>query len=273
MMRFALYGCTEKGPVREENEDLILVDRAILDYGGTGATTNEDDKALFRSGMLAAVSDGMGGHAAGALAARTALETLDTAFNQVEKNGDLWLLVRTLRAAATRANLAVLESSMLNPECKGMGATIAGVALMGREYVIFNAGDSRVYRLRHGVLRLLTEDDTVVALAVRAGHMTPQEAENSPSRHYLTNAVGTDAFELHLEGPQSLRPDDTLIISSDGLHSLVDLETMERVLAAGGTAEERCAELIAEALGRGGHDNISVVLLDAKEDGVPTQYG
>lgn len=273
MMDFTVYGQTEKGHVREENEDVILVGRIMLDFGGTGTSMREDDSELLCNGFLAVVADGMGGHAAGAAAARMTLETLDETFHQMESSSDIRLLTRMLRVAAERANQAVLDAGATRPGCKGMGATLAGVALMGREYVIFHAGDSRVYRLRHGALRLLTEDDSLVALAVRSGRMTPQEARNNPSRHYVTNAVGTDSFELHTEEPQLLRPDDILMISSDGLHDLIDLETMEELLSKMTDSEGRCAALVAEALRRGGPDNISVILIEAREDGIPTQYG
>ena len=132
----------------------------------------------------------MGGHAAGATAARMTLETMDEVFHQSEKNGDLRMLVNVLCSAANRANRIVTRVGASRSGCEGMGCTLAGVALMGREYVVFHAGDSRVYRFRHGALRPLTEDDTVVALAVRNGRMTPQEAENSPARHLCDQRHG-----------------------------------------------------------------------------------
>lgn len=273
MMQFVLSGRTETGPVRGENEDVILVGRVIQDSGETGMCMDEKDIGLQRDGLLAVVADGMGGHAAGALAARVTLETLDEVFHQFEKNGDLWLLTTALRTAAGRANQAVIETSASRPGCAGMGCTLAGVALLGREYVVFHAGDSRVYRFRHGALRPLTEDDTVVAMAVRNGRMTAQEAENSPAKHYVTNATGNASFELHTDGPHSLRPHDTLMICSDGLHGLIDFETMELLLSAETPAEARCEALAAEAVRRGGNDNISVILIDAKEEEVPASHG
>ncbi len=273
MMRLVLHGHTEKGPVRDENEDVILLGRVMQNSGEIEIRTNIDDIDLLRDGLLAVVADGMGGHAAGAMAAHITLATLDQVFYQSEKNGDLWRMENALRSAANQANLAVIEAAAGNAGYTGMGCTLAGVALLGREYVVFHGGDSRVYRLRNGVLRPLTEDDTVVAIAVRNGRMTAQEAETSPSRHYVTNATGIDSFELHTDGPQSLRPQDTLLICSDGLHGLIDFETLERMLAAGGTAEERCAALAAEAVRRGGYDNISIILIDALEEESTAPHG
>jgi protein phosphatase len=273
MMQLLLHGRTETGPVRGDNEDVILVGRVLRNSGETGLCVEEDDCMLLRDGLLAVVADGMGGHAAGETAARMALETLDETFHQSEKNGDLRMLVNVLRGAGNHANEAVTAAGAGNSQYAGMGCTLAGVALMGREYVVFHAGDSRVYRFRHGALRSLTEDDTVVALAVRNGHMTQEEAENSPARHYVTNAAGAASFELHTAEPQSLRPQDTLMISSDGLHGLIDLETMEQLLASEGTAALRCAALAAEAVRRGGNDNISVILIDAKEQEAPAPHG
>jgi protein phosphatase len=273
MIQFVLHGRTETGPVRGANEDVILVGRAIKNAGETGLCVGEEDGALLRDGLLAVVADGMGGHAAGEIAARLALETLDASFHESEKNGELRALVGTLHDAAARANQAVAEAGASRHGCAGMGCTLAGVALMGREYVVFHAGDSRVYRFRHGALRQLTEDDTLVALAVRNGRMTSEEAETSPARHYVTNATGVDAFELHVAEPQSLRPGDTLVVCSDGLHGMVDFETMEQLLTGGGAVEARCAALAAEAVRCGGQDNISVILIDAEEPEGPAPHG
>jgi len=215
----------------------------------------------------------MGGHAAGEIAARLALETLDAAFHEHEKNGDLRALVNAVAAAAVRANAAVTEAGTNREECAGMGCTLAGVALMGREYVVFHAGDSRVYRFRRGAMRQLTEDDTLVALAVRSGRMTLEEAETSSARHYVTNATGVEFFELHTAEAQSLRPGDSLLVCSDGLHGMIDFENMERLLAGEGSVEERCAALAAEAVHRGGQDNISIILIDAEEPEDPAAHG
>ncbi len=273
MIQLVLHGRTETGPVREANEDVLLLNRALLNLGETGLRVGEDDAALLREGLLAVVADGMGGHAAGETAARLALETLDASFHESEKNGDLRALVNTLCSSAVRANQVVTEAGRSRLECTGMGCTLAGVALMGREYVVFHAGDSRVYRFRKGALRPLTEDDTLVAMAVRNGRMTLEEAESSPARHYVTNATGVPSFELHVAEPQSLRPGDTLVVSSDGLHGMIDFGTMESLLAQGGTAEDRCAALAAEAVRRGGLDNISVILIDAEEHEDPAPHG
>ena len=273
MMQLVLHGRTETGPVRETNEDVILIGRVLQNTGETGLRVGEEDAGLLRDGLLAVIADGMGGHAAGETAARLALETLDAVFHESEKNGDLRLLANALYSAAKRANEAVSETGARRYECMGMGCTLAGVALMGREYVVFHAGDSRVYRLRHGALRPLTEDDTLVALAVRHGRMTPEEAEASPVRNYVTNATGTQSFELHMTAPQSMRPGDTLMLCSDGLHGMMNFETLESLLAGGGTVEERCAALAEEAVRRGGLDNISVILIDAEESEDSASHG
>ena len=273
MIELVLHGSTETGPVRNANEDVILVGRVMQNGGETGLCVGEGDAAMLNDGLLAVVADGMGGHAAGETAARLALETLDSVFHETRKNGELQLMMDTVHAAANRANETVTETGASQRGCAGMGCTLAGVALMGREYAVFHAGDSRVYRFRHGALRPLTEDDTLVALAVRHGRMTPEEAEASPIRNYVTNAMGTPSFELHMAEPQSLRPGDTLMVCSDGLHGMIDFETLESLLAGGGTGEKRCAALVAEAVRRGGLDNISVILIDAKESGDPAPHG
>ncbi len=89
----------------------------------------------------------------------------------------------------------------------------------------------------------------------------------------MTNATGMPSFELHTAVPKSLLPHDTLMICSDGLHGLIGFEALEQLLSEGGTVEERCAALVAEAVRRGGHDNISVILIDAEEEEAPVPHG
>ena len=273
MTQLVLYGRTETGPVREANEDLILVGREIRNDGDAGLVVTAGDETMQRDGLLAAVADGMGGHAAGATAARMALEALDAAFHGSVNGGGLFALVNAVRASGEQANRTVTEAGASRPECAGMGCTLAGVALLGLEYVVFHAGDSRVYRLRNGALRQLTEDDTLVAMAVRSGRMTPEEAETSPARHYVTNATGVPNFELHVAEPQSLRSGDTLLICSDGLHGLVDFETLESLVSQEGTPARRAAALAAEAVARGGLDNISAILVDVRQAEDPVPHG
>ncbi len=270
MITFHAHARTHQGPVRGHNEDFVLLGRTIKNGDTVDAEFSEDDAEIRRAGFLAAVADGMGGHAAGETAARIALHTIDGEFHGSEKKGGLESIRRALEAAVGRANREILEDAAGSPALQGMGATVAGVALSGREYFVFHAGDSRVYRFRGGALRQLTQDDSLVALAVRAGQMTPEEALSSGMRHVITNGLGTEQFSLHVSEPASMKPGDALLICSDGLHDETALEKMEELLAGPGTLHERGALLMEAAMDSGGTDNISIVLVEAGPDGAET---
>ncbi len=192
------------------------------------------------------------------------LEQLDELFGQQPQDGDIRVLVNGLYTAARDANRAVLEYGATSPQYADMGCTLAGVLVFDHEYVAFNAGDSRVYSYCHGVLRQLTEDDTLVAMAVRKGRMTLSEASASPQRHFVTNATGSRSFRLHVTESQPLEPGDALMLCSDGLHGIVRLGRMERLLGRAEGAEERCRALVTAATDRGGYDDLSVIVINAE---------
>jgi protein phosphatase len=143
------------------------------------------------------------------------------------------------------------------------------VIVLDGEYVAFSAGDSRVYRYCGGVLRQMTEDDTLVAMAVRMGRMSPAEAMASSRRHYVTNASGSRNFRLHVGECEPLAAGDALLVCSDGLHSAVGLGRIEELLAAGGSARERCLSLVWAATKDGRNDDISVVVVNADSSADP----
>ncbi len=260
-MRFTVCGHTGKGPRHEENEDVILLNHGIVVSGTAEWRIGPDDAQI---GLLVAVADGMGSHAVGGMAARIMLKQLEESFSQQAENADIRMLVNVLYSAAKEANRAVLEYAEKNPEFAGMGCTLAGVILLGNEYVAFNAGDSRVYRYSQGVLRQLTDDDTLVAMAVRKGRMTPAEAKASSGRHYVTNATGSRSFRLHVGECLILDEGDSLLLCSDGLHGVVRLSRMERLLTAVSGAAERCTALAQAAEVRGGYDDLSVVIINVE---------
>jgi len=259
-MRVTVFGHTEKGPRHDINEDVVLVRHGIHDSGTAEWCLNGEAE---EGGVLIALADGMGSHAVGAKAGRLMLESLDEHFDRQAHQPDLRSLVNVLYSAAKEANRTVLEYSTRDPEYTDMGSTLAGVVVHRNEYVAFNAGDSRVYHLSHGVLRQMTEDDTLVAMAVRNGRMTLGEASTSSERHFITNATGTRSFRLHVSESQVLDPGDALLLCSDGLHGVVRLGRLERLLLRHTTAEERCMALVAAAAERGGYDDLSVIVVNA----------
>jgi protein phosphatase len=263
--KIMVYGHTVRGPRHEENEDVILVGHTVCTSGEVNAKMDWGKSAGAREGMLVAVADGMGSEASGAAAARIALESLDAYFHKEVREVDLRAMANALYSAAKWANSLVLDFGKRQEHYNGMACTLSGVLILGDEYLVFNAGDSRVYRYSHGILRQMTEDDSVVADAVRKGELTLAQADSSRFRNYVTNAVGAKTFRLRLGERQWLLPGDALVVCSDGLHNVVSLNRMERLLAEYGTAKGRCRALVEAASESGDYDDLSVIVVNAED--------
>ncbi|OSM00337.1 PP2C family protein-serine/threonine phosphatase [Magnetofaba australis] len=266
MARFEAYGHTATGPVREHNEDHLLLDRYVKNRGRMTLWLDADDEALQSVGVLLAVADGIGGASAGEVASQLALRTLERHFHGVTKAAPE-AFVETLRDAIQRANDTVLQAAASRPEWARMGCTLSGACLTPHGYWVFNAGDSRVYRLRNGLLRLLTLDDSATRMAMDAGQLSQDQAEQSGQRHVLTNHVGLASFQCRIEPGPELRGGDVLLVCSDGVHDLLGESRMEALCAADDAPLERMGQaLLDAATAAGGHDNQSVILLRLHED-------
>lgn len=228
---------------------------------GRRRARNEDSLAVAEQprrpdrGVLCAVADGMGGHAAGHVASRLAVETVVQSY--FEAGGE----ARTaLAAAVQQANLAVWREAGADPARQGMGTTLVCAALLGRRALLANVGDSRAYLVAGPVVRQLTRDHTWVADQVAQGRLSAEAAERHPYRNVLTRSLGelqeveVDLFELELE------PGAALLLCSDGLTRHVEPEAIRAVVVA--EPPQRAAErLVALANERGGTDNVSVIVV------------
>jgi protein phosphatase len=208
---------------------------------------------------LFAVADGMGGHAGGEVAARTAIEALSSAFT-------LDSTAEGLLGAVRAANRAVLEKSLGEPELFGMGTTLTVAALVetgeGDRLVIANVGDSRAYRLHDGALDQLTVDHSVAEELVARGELTEAEAAVHPHRHILTRALGIEgevAVDARLLVPEE---GDRYLLCSDGLSNELSPDRISGVLSATEDPQVAAASLVRLANEHGGADNITVVVLD-----------
>ncbi len=270
MKTLSVASYTDIGLRRTINEDHILVGRIIKNRGGMSLSLSCDDDFLSAYGLLFAVADGIGGARAGEVASRLALQVFDHHFYSfVKASIEETSFVDALTASGKRANDAILQMSAARQECSDMGCTLSGVCLTLSGYVFFSAGDSRVYRFRR-YLQQLTEDDTVTAQAVRLGSMTREEAEVSNQRHSLINSLGSSSFQLRVSQVKELRDGERLLISSDGLHDLVPLSLIETILKAYADSGQAVQALVEEAKQQGGHDNISVILIQADKQDAPT---
>lgn len=210
---------------------------------------------------LVAVSDGMGGHAAGAVASKLVIEDLVEELSDVRDND----IVSQLRRAIQRVNLDVYRAAQDVPELRGMGATLVCAVLSPTRFVAANVGDSRLYHFDGGTLSCITTDHSYVQMLVEQGSITKEEARTHPQRNLITRAMGIalrtdiDLFD------RAWQEGDLLLLCSDGLHGSVSDDDMRCVLSKEIPLDEMCAELTRMALDHGGTDNISVVLVRCGE--------
>jgi protein phosphatase len=214
----------------------------------------------LESADLFAVADGMGGHVAGEVAARVAIETLQLAFDRDPTSTGL-------RGAFIEANEAVWHESQFNPEVRGMGTTLIAVALVsaasgGDTLTLANVGDSRAYVFAGGSISQVTSDHSLAEERARHGEMTEAEAAVHPQRHILTRAMGigpdvdVDMWDLQLQSG------DRVVLCSDGLSNEVSMDLMGQVLAGEPDPTRAAQQLVDQANERGGSDNITVVVVD-----------
>ena len=238
------WGLTDRGKVRSSNQDSFYLDIA-----------HEEGHAIL------VVCDGMGGARAGNVASELAVESFVDEVRRLIKPGvNNRFLRNTLDHAVTRANHVVYEKSRSSEDFIGMGTTLVGAIATAHLAVIANVGDSRAYLInREGIFRV-TRDHSVVEDLLGKGEITPQEARNHPSKNLITRALGTepeincDLFSLEL------RPDDILLLCSDGLTNVVEEAEILYEVLQGADLSSSCTHLLALANARGGPDNITIVI-------------
>ncbi len=233
---------TDTGIVRDHNEDSVIIIK-----------NNEGS-------YLMAIADGMGGHRAGEVASSIAISYLGKRFNESFFKMSKLDAIEWLRSSANEINSLIFKHSDENPESKGMGTTLV-CALVTNDYILFgNIGDSSGFVMKGGKLHKVTYDHTLVNLLVTAGELTAEEAKNHPKKNILMNALGIndpveiDIFDCSMDI-------DEILLSSDGLTSMVDNEIIEKVLVSDLSVEEKVVKLIRKANNRGGNDNISIAYL------------
>ncbi|HET7747311.1 MAG TPA: Stp1/IreP family PP2C-type Ser/Thr phosphatase [Vicinamibacteria bacterium] len=246
------YGKTDVGRRRKLNEDNFLVDNE------TG---------------LYAVCDGMGGHNAGEVASKMAIETLQMfiAKSQGEEKDITWpyglepnlsFEANRLKTAIKLANKRVFKAADNREDYTGMGTTLVAALVNGSTLTVGSAGDSRVYLFREGKLSQITRDDSWVSAAWAEGILQPDEIERHPLRNVITKAVGAkEVIDLEtIEHP--MVAGDVYLLCSDGLHSMInDEQILQTVTPFPPSLEEAATRLIDAANEAGGKDNVSVVLL------------
>ncbi|HEU4390214.1 MAG TPA: Stp1/IreP family PP2C-type Ser/Thr phosphatase [Blastocatellia bacterium] len=240
---------TDVGCVREINEDNGR-------YVRPG-----DPEVLEKKGVLAIVADGMGGHSAGEVASKMAVDVISRAY--FENNDDV---EEALTGAITEANRQIYEASLNDDNLRGMGTTCTALVLTNGTVVAAHVGDSRLYLVRNGGIYLMTEDHSAVMEMVRRGLLSIEEARTHPDKNVILRALGTNPeVEIAMwDEPFPVRAGDHFLLCSDGLYDLVtDDEIKNAVL--GNDSQTACERLVGLARDRGGYDNITVGIVHLTE--------
>ena len=235
------YAITHKGLVRESNEDCCFIPE--------------------RGENFAVVCDGMGGHLAGEVASRMAIEAVQRMARENERPG-----IAALREAVACAHETILAHAQDHIECAGMGTTLS-VLWLGENYAyIAHVGDSRIYRLREGSLTQITQDHSLVEELVRAGLITREQARTHPRRNIITRALGTHGENEPDMLVTDVQDGDVFLLCTDGLTGMVPDDEIERTLRDCGI-EAAADRLLALALDAGGRDNVTLILCARKGAG------
>lgn len=229
-----IYGITDKGIVRQSNQDSFYVNEA-------------------RGWCV--IADGMGGHNGGetasVLAVRTISEVLSKPWDDTED---------AMRTAIVEANNAVFEKSSESKELNGMGTTVVLVMMDGNIAYIGHVGDSRAYYINGEKIIQLTKDHSIVQKLIESGTITPKQAKTHPQKNLITRAVGTDRYVEIDVNRVICTKGDYILLCTDGLSSMVDESDMFKIIMQ--NPDTAVKELIDAANNAGGTDNITAVLIN-----------
>jgi protein phosphatase len=230
---------------------------------------NEDNWTAIPSRGLFIVADGIGGHAAGDLASRIAVEALPgLIFNHVDstEHSGAYLSADAVVAAFCTLNREIVERTKGEPGLESLGTTVALVMIGSGSALVVHLGDSRAYLFRAGELELLTRDHSVVQLLMNEGEIAPEDADHHPSRGQLTRFLGMDGDPLPDVCSIDISVGDRLLLCTDGLTNMVSHANIGSILSQERVAESACHQLISTANAAGGEDNITVVVIDLLEE-------
>lgn len=241
---------TDRGMVREENQDAYFFDL---------------EKGLF------IVADGMGGHAAGATAAKRVVDRLPGfvahEFGRYSQNGrqiedpEIGL---ALRRAAIRLNDEIYEEGNQDIDKRGMGATVVLAALFGRWVYLMHLGDSRAYLWRKGHFQQLTEDHTVGRMLLQMDKISTDDLESKPMLQRLSRCVGMEGKAKPDVQKFVVQSGDRVLLCSDGLTKMVPDGRITEILGGADDPEVVCRQFVSAANGAGGRDNITAAVIFIK---------
>jgi PPM family protein phosphatase len=260
---------TDPGLVRPFNEDSFVV--ADLTSGDVlHEPYVASELKVGERGVLLAVSDGLGGHAAGEVASALVIDSLWRSLSRSIPE-DPWQVDDIVEEAAQQANHAVWKAAH-QPGLERMGATLTAAFLHGRCAHIVEVGDSRAYLLRGGVIQQVTHDQSYVQLLLDKG-VPPRDAHRTPLASMVLQAMGTKPDVKVALGRLALRHGDRLVLCSDGLWNKLGAAEMQAAIVWSRQLDAACNAMVDLALQRGGDDNITAIVAEMSGDLLPLRAG
>jgi len=247
----------------------VLLAHGVTDKGRV-RPVNEDCWAFEPSRGLCVVADGIGGHKAGEVAARIAVETIVASVTTTSPATSQWPfgfdpslshVGNRLRTAVHLAHMHILETAVTSDQYAGMGTTIVASMVEGDRLSVAHAGDSRLYVLAGDRLRQVTDDDSWMATMLAQDPGADRgRYDRHPMRNALTNVVGARRrADVHVI-EEALAGGELLVLTTDGVHGVLDDDHLEQLLLDAGDVREMADKLVAAALARSGHDNCTALV-------------
>lgn len=259
----------ESLPVKDRMDaDVVTGHSARLSWGSrsdVGLVRGHNEDSFLVQDPVFAVCDGVGGHAAGEVASAIAVRTISQLAPDTADDA-------RLGAAVEEANSAIISAAQSGQGRDGMGCTASAVVIDGSRMAVAHVGDSRVYLLSGGILVRITHDHSYVEELVDAGEITADEARVHPSRSIITRALGSDPDMYADHFTLDVHAGDRIIICSDGLSSMVPDAKIESVAISCATPQAAADTLVSAALEGGGHDNVTVIVVDVEDDGTAARH-
>lgn len=247
---YKIFGITDKGLVYKHNEDCFMINENVY-----------FDKACINiklHDVILAVADGVGGENAGEIASKICLEKLGSM--------DINLGLGEIKNYIQNISRYISEYALNNPKFSGMATTLAGAICLKNRLIVFNVGNSRVYRYRNGNLRKFTVDDTLVQSMFNFGQIKGEDIGNHPNKNIILQAIGREkknvSLDVHLHDARNpLKTGDVLLFCTDGLTDFVGDYQIQGIVSGNTEIEKMAEQLVVGAKDAKSDDNITVLLL------------
>lgn len=230
---------------------------------------NEDVWSVVPECQLYVLADGMGGHQAGEIAAREAVNSLcqliKKTFTQPKQNKSFQEACLALEHAIETVNSVIFRMGRQYPDLRGMGTTLCCLQVFAEGAIIAHVGDSRIYRVRDGLIELMTKDHSLLSELVELGQISEQNTAEFMYKNILTKAVGTEPSVKPTVVTAEIKSGDIFLLCTDGLSDMLALKDIELMINSYESIDESAKALVEESNERGGLDNVTVLLVKIEE--------